>query len=281
MLSILAMATAGGAALGLVATAAKASKTTIGYATAGGAVAGAGAGFYYQEEINARMSRLFTQPNDPLEPRLTELAVELQLRQQQPVACADSMHESLLERHDDLLSQSTEQQEALDISLMELGAATGQTTELTTALTSLVPSLHLLADEAALDVQAMHHTTTDLCEQVVRSNHELHNTQCRLMEEEKRFTTVLNGLTATEKTLAPLRVMEQKINRLSDLQQQTSSPLNRDELITENALLKQQIRDMQATAADTRELLLELSEENGTLKKSGWFKSSGHSSCFA
>ena len=267
MLSILAMATAGGSIFGFAATAAKASKTTIAYATAGGAVAGAGAGYYYQEEINEMMSNLLTQPNDPLESRLTELTVELHLRQQQPVTNAHSMHESLLEHHDTLLFQSTEQQDAMNLSLMELGAAKGQTTELTTTLTRLVPSLHVFADEAVLDVQTMHHTTTDLCEQAVLSHHELHNTQSRLMEEEQRFAALVNGLTTTENTFARSRDIEQKIHRLADLQQQTGNAPNRDELLTENTQLKEQIRDLQAKAADTREWLLALSEENDALKK--------------
>lgn len=263
MLSILAMATAGGSAIGLVAAAAKASKTTIGYAAASGTIAGAGAGFYYQEDIHEGMSRLFTKPNNPIEPSLTELAIELK----QPVACANAMHETRLEQHDNLLSQSIKQQKALDVSLMELGHVANQTTRLTIELTHAVPALHSLGDEMMLDVQTMHHTTIERCKQAEQLHDELCHTKDRLKEEEQRFVALVDDLTKTENTFAQSRDVEQQLHRLVDLKQQIDNAHSRDELLIENTRLKQQIRDLQAMATDAHALLLELSNENGALKK--------------
>lgn len=240
ILIIAATAATTAAATALAAKVANASKTAIGWYSAGGALFGASGGYYYQEEISDGITYLFFSSR-PLTSEQTKIIEtdnnEIARRRQQPVDLANEIRGNSLSSVHDVLNQTSEQQQYLTSSVRQLNQSTINIDDTTQRLCRIKEALQMTANDADHNMQAM---TVELNEIILLF--QAH--QQSISGTQKQLTETNNKLATTEQELAA--VTQQFIQALETQKSIEDASKQHTETIrnTENNALHEQLSEL-------------------------------------
>lgn len=184
----------------------------------------------------------------------------------QPTENGNLLHQVILEHHDTILSQATEQQESLGSSIQDFKNMANSTETITEQLSNLADRFRNLADSTELDAQAIQQQLHSMHENLMATINALKETQTNLSEKGKRFSGAVAGLTATEASIASSCEIGYKIIELSELELKTLISCANEPIATENVQLKKFINDLLQANSKKDQLLIKLSEQNAYLK---------------